>query len=1086
MKYCLICLAIVFISILNVYPQNKKTDDIDKSKDKMVSGTFGGLKPRLMGPAITSGRIGDIVVHPKDKSTWYIVVSSGNVWKTTNSGISFSPIFDNYGSYSVGCVTIDPNNPHTVWVGSGENNSQRSVGYGDGIYKSTNDGESFENVGLKKSEHIAKIIVDPKNSDIVYVAAQGPLWGAGGERGLYKTSDGGKTWEKSLFISDNTGVTDVVMDPRDNNVLYAASYQRRRHVWTLINGGPEGAIYKSTDAGKSWNKIMNGLPSGDIGRIGLAISPQKPDYVYAVVELPESKGEFYRTSNRGASWSKMSNVNSASAQYYSEIVCDPIEFDKIYSLDTYTKVTNDGGSTWKNVGLKERHVDDHAIWIDPDNNKHFIIGGDGGMYETYDEGSTYRFFENLPVTQFYRIQADNALPFYNVYGGTQDNNSLGAPARTTHYAGILNQDWIYLVGGDGYEPQIDPTNPDIIYCQWQYGNLNRFDKKSGELTGIQPQTEKGEEIRWNWDTPVIISPHSNTRLYIAANKVFKSDDRGNSWKKVSEDLTRQIDRDKLKVMDKIWNPETVAKNQSTSLFGNIISLTESPVKEDLLYIGTDDGLIQVMESEGKWTKYDKFAGVPESTYVSDIYASRHSENVVYATFNNYKSNDFKPYILKSNDKGKSWTSIASNLPENSPVWTIEEDTKNPDLLFVGTEFGLYFTVDGGKKWIQIKSGFPTIAVRDLDIQEREGDLAIGTFGRGIYILDDYSALREIKEELFSKEAHVFKVKDALLYMETSAKSRSCEGETFYKAENPPYGATFTYYLKDAYKTNKQIRKDKEKEDEKANKTIYYPNLEELRTEDLEEAPYLVFVINDNTNTAIRYLKAANSSGVQRINWDLKYGSTEPVGKETNPNKHSGVPVPPGKYSVTMYKVLDGIYTKITEPAQFEVNYLNNVTFQTNNLAELTTFHKQIWKLQGAISSAQKNLSEFKDKLASFKNAFKVTEGTTTDLFNQIKNAATKLDIIDKKLNGDASIAKRAANQPMSLSERLQYITWTMGSTTSAPTNTNKESYKIAEQQFNEVFNEMQSLKDININPLEKKLDELNAPYTPGRFPNWKK
>ncbi len=1086
MKKGLLYLGLVALIYSSLFSQAKKSDEQDKSKDKMVSGTFSGLKTRLMGPAITSGRIGDIAVHPNDKNTWYVVVSSGNVWKTTNAGTSWMPIFDNYGSYSVGCVTIDPHNSHIVWIGSGENNSQRSVGYGDGLYKSTNGGESFENVGLKKSEHIAKIIVDPKNSDIVYVAAQGPLWGPGGDRGLYKTTDGGKTWEKSLYVSENAGVTDLVMDPRDNNVLYAASYQRRRHVWTLINGGPDGAIYKSTDAGKTWNKIMSGLPGGDIGRIGLTISPQKPDNIYAIVELPESKGEFYKSSNRGASWQKMSNVNSASAQYYSEIVCDPVEFDKIYSTDTYTKVTNDGGKTWKNVGLKERHVDDHAIWIDPDNNKHFLIGGDGGLYETFDEGNTYRFFENLPVTQFYRIQADNATPFYNVYGGTQDNNSLGAPARTTHYAGILNQDWIYLVGGDGYEPQIDPTNPDIIYCQWQYGNLNRLDKKSGELTGIMPQPEKDEEIRWNWDTPVLISPHSHTRLYIAANKVFKSDDRGDTWKKVSEDLTRQIPRDNLKVMDKIWNPETVAKNQSTSLFGNIISLTESPVKEGLLYIGTDDGLVQVMESEGKWTKYDKFPGVPETTYVSDLYASRHNENVVYATFNNYKSNDFKPYILKSNDKGKSWTSIASNLPENSPVWTIEEDTQNPDLLFVGTEFGVYFTIDGGKKWIQIKSGFPTIAVRDLDIQERESDLVIGTFGRGIYILDDYTSLREINEALFNKEAHVFKVKDALLYMESSTKSRSCEGESFYKAENPPFGATFTYYLKESYKTKKQIRKDKEKEDEKAGKSIYYPTFAELRAEDLEESPYIVFAISDASGAPIRYLNAGNSAGIQRITWDLRYGSYEPVSKETNPNKHSSVPVPPGKYSVAMYKVLDGVWTKITEPASFEVKYLNGVTLQANNLAELTKFHKQVYKLAGTISNAERNINDYKAKLSSFKNAIKVTEGASTNLFEQIKLAEIKLSEISKVLFGDESISKRAGNQPMAVNERVQYITWTMYSTTSNPTKTNMESLRIAESQFVEIFKELVSLKDNFIAPIEKKLDEMNAPHTPGRFPNWKK
>ena len=525
--------------------QTKDNKSKDKEKDKLVSGTFSGMKFRLIGPALTSGRISDLAVHPKDKNTWYVTVACGNVWKTTNAGTSFTPIFDNYNSYSIGCVTIDPNNPHIVWIGTGENNSQRSVGWGDGIYKSVDGGKSFKKMGLEKSEHIGKIVVDPKNSDIIYVAAQGPLWGPGGDRGLYKSVDGGKTWIQSLKISENTGVTDIVMDPRDSKTLYCASYQRRRHVWTLINGGPEATIYKTTDGGATWDKSNSGLPGGDLGRIGLAISPINPDVVYAIVEaLPESGG-FFKSTDRGATWSKQSSYYSGSAQYYHELFCDPVDFDLIYSMDTYTQVSSDGGKTWKGLGLKERHVDDHAFWIDPDNNKHIIIGGDGGLYESFDRGDTWRFFENLPVTQFYRIQADNTEPFYYVYGGTQDNNSIGGPSRTTHSGGILNQDWIYVVGGDGYEPQIDPTDPNIVYGQWQYGNLVRFDKKSGEITGIQPQPEKDEEIRWNWDTPVILSPHNPKRLYIAANKVFKSDDRGNTWKKISGDLTRQINRDEL-------------------------------------------------------------------------------------------------------------------------------------------------------------------------------------------------------------------------------------------------------------------------------------------------------------------------------------------------------------------------------------------------------------------------------------------------------------------------------------------------------------------------------------------------------------
>ena len=752
-------LAITLIGQV-IQSQTKKPDTTDYFQSK----TFSGLKLRLIGPAITSGRIIDLAVNPKDHSHFFVAVASGGVWKTMNGGITFTPVFDSQNSFSIGCVTMDPNNANVVWVGSGENNSQRSVSYGDGVYKSLDGGKNWKNMGLKRSEHIGKIIVDPRNSNVVYVAAQGPLWGSGGDRGLYKTSNGGETWDLLLKISENTGVSDIAMDPRDPDVIYASAYQRRRHVWTLINGGPESAIHKSTDGGKTWTKLTEGLPSGDVGRIGLAVSPVNPDIVFALIETSDNSGGFFRSSDRGASWEKRYDYVSTSAQYYQEIVCDPKDVDRVYSLDTYLKLTDDGGKTWRNLGNEHRHVDDHAIWIDPDNTNHMLIGGDGGLYESYDLGKTFRFFPNLPITQFYRITVDNSEPFYYVYGGTQDNSTWGGPSRTTNTGGITNEDWFLVVGGDGYKAQVDPKDPNIVYGEWQYGGLVRLDRKSGEVLFIQPQPEKGEEHRWNWDTPLLISPHANTRLYFAANRLFRSDDRGQSWKPVSLDLTRKIDRNKLPVMGKVWGPDAVAKNASTSLFGNIVSLTESPVKENLIFVGTDDGLIQVTEDAQNWRKIDRFPGVPDTTYVSDLFASQHNENVVYASFDNHKNADFKPYLIKSTDKGKTWTSIRGNLPDNGVVYTITEDFENPNLLFCGTEFGLYFTVDGGKKWIQLKGEFPTIAVRDLEIQKRENDLAIGTFGRGIYILDDYSSLRKLSEDLLKREAYVFPVKDALMYM----------------------------------------------------------------------------------------------------------------------------------------------------------------------------------------------------------------------------------------------------------------------------------------------------------------------------------
>ncbi|MGA2297782.1 MAG: glycosyl hydrolase [FCB group bacterium] len=1078
--------AILLLIPVSTYSKSKKTDTKDTT-DKMSTANFSGLKPRLIGPGLTSGRVVDFAVNPKMKSTFYVAVACGGVWKTTNAGISFAPIFDGQKSFSIGCLALDPNNPHVVWVGTGENNSQRSVSYGDGIYKSNDDGKTWTQMGLKKSEHIGKIVIDSRNSEVVYVAAQGPLWGPGGDRGLYKTTDGGKNWEKVLTISDNTGVSDIAMDPSNSDVLYASSYQRRRHVWTLIDGGPEGAIYKSTDAGKTWNKLTNGIPGGDIGRIGLAVSPVNPDIVYAIIEASEDKGGLFRSTDRGASWEKRSSYATVSAQYYEELVCDPKDDDIVYILDTYLQVTEDGGKTFRHLGNKHRHVDDHAIWIDPNNTNYMLVGGDGGVYESYDGGQNWRHFDNLPVTQFYRVAVDNSEPFYYVYGGTQDNASWGAPARTISSGGISNEEWFLVVGGDGYKPQVDPKDPNIVYGESQYGGLVRYDRKSGEAIYIQPQPEKGEEVRWNWDTPLLISPHSNTRLYFAANRLYRSDDRGNTWKAISPDLTRQIDRNQLKVMDKVWDPEAISKNGSTSLYGNIISMTESPVKEDLIYIGTDDGLIQVTENAGQsWRKIETFTGVPETTYVSCVFASNLNENTVYATFDNHKNNDFKPYVLKSNDKGASWTSITGNLPEEGAVYTITEDFVNPDLLFVGTEFGLYFTIDGGKKWVQLKGDFPPIAVRDLVIQKRESDLAIATFGRGIYVLDDYTPLREIKPEALEKEIHVFPIKDALMYIPDDSKVKYDMGEPFFRASNPPFGAIFTYYLKESYKSKKDVRKENEAKAEKDKTTIQYPKLMDLYKEDIEEAPYLIFTITDETGFVVRRLTTPAKAGINRMNWDLCYPSPFPVNAATEINKNSGMPVLPGKYKVSVAKSIDGEITQLTEPMEFNTKVLNNTSLPTKDRKDFVDFQKKVSNLQRAVSGTIAVNDDAKSRIKIIKNALLTTEGASKDLLE--KTRKIELDLIDigNSLNGNNSIASRNENQTPSISDRASYVVWGIWGVTTDATQTQKDAYKIASDDLTTVLDKLRKIVEVDIKDLDKELDKLGAPWTPGRLPEWKK
>ncbi|MBN2354644.1 glycosyl hydrolase, partial [candidate division KSB1 bacterium] len=1034
--------------------ENKSVED---DKNPFAPATFAELKFRSIGPAVSSGRIGDIAVNPSNKREWYIAVASGGVWKTINAGTTFEPIFDGEGSYSIGCITIDPNNPFVIWVGTGENNSQRSVSYGDGVYRSEDGGKSWKNMGLKKSEHIGKIVVDPRNSNVVYVAAQGPLWGSGGDRGLFKTTDGGATWDSVLTISRHTGVSDLVMDPRNPDVLYAAAYQRRRHVFTLINGGPESAIYKSEDAGKTWKKLTNGLPKGDVGRIGLALSPVNPDVLYAVIELPEYKGGFYRSTDRGASWEKRSDYKSSSPQYYNELFCDPKDVDRVYSMDVFLKVTNDGGKTFHNLGGKYKHVDDHAMWIDPDDTDHYIVGSDGGIYESFDRAATWNYKPNLPVTQFYRVEVDYSLPFYYVYGGTQDNATLGGPSRTISSSGIVNSDWFVTTSGDGFYTRIDPKNPNIVYSESQYGVLVRYDRKTGEQVGIQPKEEKGDPaLRWNWDSPLIISPHKHTRLYFAAQRLFRSEDRGDSWTPISGDLTRQLDRNQLPVMDRIWSIDAVSKNASTSQFGNIVALSESPIKEGLIYVGTDDGLIQITENGGQsWRKIEKFPGISGVAYVSRIEASLHDANTVYAAFDNHKNADFKPYILKSIDAGKSWKSISSNLPANGPVYALAEDHVNPNLLFAGTEFGVFFTIDGGIKWIRLKGGLPTIAAKDIALQRRENDLVLGTFGRGFYVLDDYTPLRLLTAGDLEKEAVLFPTREALMYIESrplGMKGKGFQGASYYTADNPPFGATFTYYLKDEYKTKKKQRQEKEAEIIKKGGTPRIPSWDELRAEDAEEEPAIILTVTDAAGNVVRRLSGKNARGFNRVSWDLRYAATTPTElpkPSDNPfdEGEQGVLALPGAYRVALAKRICGVTTELAAPMPFTCVVLGTPSLPAADRDALLAFQSRVGELQRAVMGAVRLVNEVRNRLPLWKKALHDTPGAPSRLIDDVAAIDTTSREILRALTGDRTMRSRNVDVPPAINDRVQGIVYDQWLSTSAPTATHRRAYEIAAGEF---------------------------------------
>ena len=586
---------------------SEKKPQAEKKKKKLdTSMIAGALKFRSVGPAFMSGRIGDIAIDQKNPNTWYVAVASGGVWKTSNAGTTFKPIFDSQKSYSIGCVTVDPSVSSTVWVGTGENNGGRHIGFGDGIYVSHDSGNTWKLKGLENSEHISKIIVDPRDSNVVLAASQGPLWSPGGERGLYRSEDGGENWNLVLSKGEYTGVTDVVMDPKNPDILYAATHQRHRNVWAIINCGPETGIHKSTDGGKTWKQLGNGLPGGDKGKISLQVSPQDSNYVYATIELPGRKGGFWVSDNKGASWSKKSDFVSGGTgpHYYQELWADPHRFGVLYQANNSLVRSEDNGKTWDNIEGRYKHVDNHAVAFHPTDKDFVCVGCDGGVYRSYDFAKTWLFCPNLPLTQFYKLSVDNDYPFYNIAGGTQDNNSQYGPSRTMNVGGIRNSDWIKTVGGDGHDTAIDPEDPNIIYAESQQGFLNRYDRQTGESTSIQPKPAKGQEnFRFNWDSPILISPHDHKRLYFASQYLHRSDDRGDSWKTVSPVLSRDRNRYELPTMGRVPSIDAAYDLYAMSQYSNITSIAESPIVEGLLYVGTDDGLIQISEDGGKnWRK----------------------------------------------------------------------------------------------------------------------------------------------------------------------------------------------------------------------------------------------------------------------------------------------------------------------------------------------------------------------------------------------------------------------------------------------------------------------------------------------------
>ncbi len=1051
---------------------------------------FNGLKLRNLGPAVTSGRITEFAVHPDNQHHYFAATASGGLWLTENDGITWTPVFDRYGSYSIGTVVLDPRNPQVVWVGTGENNSQRSVAYGDGVYRSVDGGRNFEKMGLGDSEHISQIGFHPKKPNIVYVAAQGPLWNEGGDRGFYRSSDNGESWERLLHVNEYTGANEFVVHPDNPDHIVVSTYQRHRAVWTLINGGPGSGVHKSTDGGKTWRKLAGGLPAkNDLGRIGLAAAPSDPNILYAIIEGMDGEGGVYRSTDFGETWQKRSSYKTSSAQYYNEITVDPYDSDRVYSADTFTAVSEDGGKSFKKLSFKHKHVDDHAVWIDPDDTRHLRIGGDGGVYESFDRGQTWRHARNLPLTQFYRATPDNGFPFYSVYGGTQDNNTLGAPVRTTFSRGITNDDWTFTLGGDGFKPQIDPEDPSIVYSQYQYGGLARYDMKTGNAVYIAPQPGPGEPaLRWNWNAPLIISPHDPARLYYGAEKLFRSDDRGDTWTPVSGNLTRQLDRNELEVMGRIWSVDSIAKNASTSVYGSLVALDESPLVEGLLYAGTDDGLIQVSENGGEdWRSVSSIIGVPNMSLMEDMVADLHDADTAYAVFDNHKRGDFRPYVFKSTDRGLTWKSITGDLPERGTAHTIIQDHVDPDLLFVGTEFGLYVTQDGGKHWAALKGGFPTIAVRDLEIQRREGDLVVASFGRGIYVLDDYSPLRTKVADLQAADAHLFPVKDPWAFFERYDGDSPGAGR--YAAPNPTFGAVFTYHLKDGYKTLREKRREAERKLEKSGADTPYPSWDDLRAEDREEAPSVVLTVRDSDDNIVRRVKGAKGKGLHRVAWDLRMPPADPVNLKPQGDRPpwwgdpAGPMVLPGEYSVSLAVRQGGELTTIGEAQTFTVKRLDQGGIIAEDLDAVVAFQRKTHRLQRAVDGAMSYVGEMDARIAHLKKGFTDTMAATETQQQALRAIDTALADLKVIMSGDRTVARRAEPVPWPITQRVGSIQFGHWDSYAPVTATHRKAYDIAAQEFSGALQELKRI-DSMLGTLEEDAERLAVPFTPGRLPNW--
>ena len=1052
-------------------------------KDEIFSSsTFKAMELRNIGPAYMSGRIADIAIDQNNPSTWYTAVGSGGVWKTTNAGTTWTPIFDDQPVYSIGDVTIAPSNSNIIWVGTGENNGGRHISFGDGVYKSVDGGQTWKNMGLSKSEHVSDIIIHPTNPDIVWVSAQGPLWSGGGERGLYKTTDGGETWKQVLTPADKwTGVTSLLIDPRNPDKLYAATWARQRSIGAYVGTNEGAGIHTSNDGGETWTELKTGLPEGNMGKIGMAISPMNPDVIYATIETDNRGGGFYRSADQGASWTKMSDEvgGGTGPHYYQEIFADQHQFDRVYIASNYSKVSDDGGKTWTPINTKRKHVDDHAMAFHPTDPDFVLMGSDGGIYMSHDRMANWRFMANLPLTQFYKVAPDDSTPFYKIYAGAQDNSTQGGPSRTMREEGIKNKDWFLTLGGDGHGPATEPGNPDIVYSQWQQGNLTRVDMKTREGVYIKPQPLPGDPAeRYNWDAPINVSAHDPARIYFASQRVWRSDDRGDSWRAVSGDLTKNGNRMHSPLMGRTWSVEAGWDLYAMTEFHTIANFAESPVDENILWAGTDDGIIQVTTNGGKsWKKIelDDIRGIPANSYVNDIRADLYDPNTVYVALDNHKYGDYKPYLIKSTNLGKSWTSLAEDLPEKHLVWRIVQDHVNKDLLFIGTEFGVFFSVNGGKKWVELDGGMPTISTRDVKIQRRENDLVAGTFGRGIYILDDYAPLRSLTEKSMQQDAILFGPSRPVKWFQLDDNHTDSDGDDRFVAKNPEHGATFTYYLKDSLLTAKEKRQEADNKAVEDKKYPKYPSWEAVEAENQEAEPAVYIEVRDSEGDIIKRVDGKTKKGLHRLTWDMKYSSTNPLTEKDS--KNNGLMALPGSYTATLFKRVGTEVTPLSEPVSFELAAIVEGALEGATPQEMEVYGSAVSDAQKRAISATTVLKHLKDTMALLRTAIDRTPSDIAKLEAQFAAIQEEIHAVNRQFYGLKS-RDRMGIKPANIMSRLRYARSALGSSY-GPTAQHKDQLGYANDSLDSAVARIGTLQSTAVPALQQAVVEAGGPWTSG-------